>query len=45
VTQEALRFLVVHSSQLARQQTQAYTAAQEKEAEAVTAYVKQVQAR
>src|SRR5262245_55672924 len=45
VTQEALRFLVVHSSQLAQQQTQAYTAAQEKEAEAVTAYVKQVQAR
>ena len=45
VTQEALRFLVVHSSQLAQQQTQAYTAAQEKEAEAVTAHVKQVQAR
>ena len=45
VRQEALRFLVVHSSQLAQQQTQAYTAAQEKEAEAVTAHVKQVQAR
>ena len=45
VTQEALRFLVVHSSQLAQQQTQAYTAAQAKEAEAVTTHVKQVQAR
>jgi len=45
VTQEALRFLVVHSSQLAQQQTQAYTAAQAKEAAAVTAYVKQGQAR
>lgn len=45
VTQEALRFLVVHSSQRAQQQTQAYTAAQAKEAAAVTAYVKQVQAR
>src|SRR5215467_9099445 len=45
VTQEALRFLVVHSSQLAQQQTQTYTAAQEKEAEGVTAHVKHVQAR
>ena len=43
VTQEALRFLVVHSSQLAQQQTQAYTAAQEKEAEAVTVHAQQVQ--
>jgi len=34
VALEALRFLVVHSSQLAQQQTQAYTAAQAKEAEA-----------
>jgi transposase len=42
---EALRFVVVHSSQLAQQQTQAYTAAQAKEAEAVMAHVKQVQAR
>jgi hypothetical protein len=33
----------VHSSQLAQQQTQAYTAAQEKEAEAVTVHTKQVQ--
>jgi len=45
VTQEALRFLVVHASQLAQQQTQASTAAQAKEAEAVTAHVKQIQAR
>jgi hypothetical protein len=45
VALEALRFLVVHSSQLAQQQTQAYTAAQAKEAEAITAHVKQVQAR
>jgi len=45
VTQEALRFVVVHSSQLAHQQTQAYTAAQAKEAEAVVAHIKQVQAR
>lgn len=41
----ALRLVVVHSSQLAQQQTQAYTAAQAKEAEAVLAHVKQVQAR
>ena len=45
VAQEERRFVVVHSSQLARQQAQAYTAAQAKEAEAVTAHVKQVQAR
>jgi transposase len=45
VALEALRFVVVHSSQLAQQQTQAYTAAQEKEAEASTAHVKPVQAR
>ena len=45
VALEALRFVVVHSSQLAQQQTQAYTAAQAKEAEAVTAHVKHVQAR
>src|SRR5262252_6569612 len=42
---EALRFVVVHSSQLAQQQTQAYTAAQEKETEVITAHVKHVQAR
>src|SRR5262249_7627818 len=45
VALEALRFVVVHSSQLAQQQTQAYTAAQEKETEVITAHVKHVQAR
>src|SRR5262245_1343505 len=42
---EALRFVVVHSSQLAQQQTQASTAAQEKEAAVITAHVTHVQAR
>src|ERR671922_2441065 len=42
---EPLRFVVVHSSQLAQQQTQAYTAAQATEAEAVGAHSKQAQAR
>jgi transposase len=41
----ALRFVVVHSNQLAQQQTQAYTAAQAKEAAVITAHVKHVQAR
>jgi transposase len=45
VTLAALRFVVVHSSQLAQQQTQAYTTAQAKEAEAVMAHVTHVQAR
>jgi hypothetical protein len=45
VALETLRFVVVHSSQLAQQQTQAYTAAQEKEAEVITAHVKHVQAQ
>src|SRR5262249_57937202 len=45
VAREALRFVVVHSSQLAQQQTQAYAAAQAKEAEAVMAHVQHVQAR
>jgi transposase len=45
VALEALRFVVVHSSQLAQQQTQAYTAAQAKEAAAVMAHVQHVQAR
>ena len=45
VAAEALRFVVVHSSQLAQQQTQAYTAAQAREAEALMAHVTQVQAR
>jgi hypothetical protein len=45
VAQEALRFVVVHSSQLAQQQTQTYAAAQVKEAEAVADHVRHVQAR
>jgi transposase len=45
VAQEELRFVVVHSSQLAQQQTHTYAAAQVKEAEAVAAHVRQVQAR
>src|SRR5262247_2231847 len=42
VTQEELRFLVVHSSQLAQQQTQTYASVQEKEAEALTDHVQRV---
>jgi transposase len=42
---ETLRFVVVHSSQLAQQQTQAYSAAQAKEAEAVVAHLTHVRAR
>jgi transposase len=45
VAQEELRFVVVHSSQLAQQQTQTYAAAQVKEAEAVADHVRHVQAR
>jgi transposase len=45
IAHETLRFVVVHSSQLAHQQTQAYTAAQAKEAAAVVAHIKHVQAR
>jgi transposase len=45
VAQEELRFVVVHASQLAQQQTQTYAAAQVKEAEAVAAHGRQVQAR
>jgi transposase len=45
VTAEALRFVVVHSSQLAQQQAQTYASAQGKEAEAVTDYAKRVQAQ
>jgi transposase len=41
----ALRFVVVHSSQLAQQQAQAYAAAQAKETEAVADHVRQVHAR
>jgi len=45
VVQEAVRFVVVHSSQLAQQQAQSYAAAQVKEAEAVADHVRQVHAR
>ena len=45
VVAEALRFVVVHSSQLAHQQTQTYASGQAKEAEAVADHVTQVQAR
>ena len=45
VAQEELRFVVVHASQLAQQQTQTYTAAQGKEAVAGADHVRQVQAR
>lgn len=45
VTTEALRFIVVHSSQLAQQQTQTYAVARAKEAEAVTEHAKRVQAQ
>jgi transposase len=45
VVQEEVRFVVVHSSQLAQQQAQSYAAAQVKEAEAVAAHVRQVHAR
>lgn len=45
VAQEEVRFIVVHSSQLAQQHTQAYAAAQAKEAEAVADHVRQVQAQ
>ncbi len=42
---EALRFLVVHSSQLAQQAAGAYTAAQAKEAERLTEHIQRVEAR
>jgi transposase len=45
VAQEEVRFVVVHSSQLAQQQTHTYAAAQGKEAEAVADHVRQVHAR
>ncbi len=44
VAQEAVRFVVVHSSQLAQQQAQSYAAAQAKETEAVADHVRQVHA-
>jgi hypothetical protein len=45
IAEETLRFVVVHSSQLAQQHTQTYAAAQKKEAEAVADHVRPVQAR
>jgi transposase len=45
VASEVLRFVVVHSSQLAQQQTQTYAAAQVKEAEAVADHIRRVHAR
>jgi transposase len=45
ITQEGLRFVVVHSSQLAQQQARTYAAAQIKEAQAVAEHVKRVEAR
>ena len=45
VVQKEVRFVVVHSSQLAQQHAQSYAAAQAKEAEAVTAHGRQVHAR
>src|SRR5262249_20128964 len=45
VTTAALRFVVVHSSQLAQQQAQTYASAQDKEAEAVTDHATRVQAQ
>lgn len=45
VAQECLRFVVVHASQLAQQQGQAYAAAQTKEAETIVEHIKHVQAR
>jgi transposase len=45
VAQETLRFVVVHSSQLAQQQTQSYASAQAKEAEALADHVTRVHAQ
>ena len=45
VTQEEVRFVVVHSSQLAQQHARTYVSAQEKEAEAVADHVRQVHAQ
>ncbi len=45
VKQETVRFVVVHSSQLAQQQAKAYATAQGKEAERVGDHQRQVQAR
>jgi hypothetical protein len=45
LTQEEVRFVVVHASQLAQQHAQTYASAQEKAAEAVADHVRQVQAQ
>ena len=45
VAQEALRFVVVHASQLAQQHTQTSAAAQVQEAAAVADHARRVQAR
>jgi hypothetical protein len=45
VEQEAVRFVVVHSSQLAQQPASAYATAQAKEAERVADHIRRVQAR
>jgi transposase len=45
VEQKTLRFVVVHSSQLAQQQAKALATAQGKEAEAVADYIRRVAAR
>src|SRR5262247_1588611 len=45
VTQEEVRFVVVHSSQLAQPHAQTYVSAQEKAAEAVADHVRQVHAQ
>ena len=45
VAQEEVRFVVVHSSQLAQQHAQTYAGAQAKEAEAIADHVRQVQAQ
>jgi transposase len=45
VTQEEVRFVVVHSSQLAQQHAQTYVSAQEKEAEAIADHGRQVHAQ
>jgi transposase len=45
VVQEELRFVVVHSSQRAQQQAQAYATAQGKEADAVADHIRRVEAR
>src|SRR5499427_1575904 len=45
VAQEDVRFVVVHSSQLAQQHAQTYAGAQAKEAEAIADHVRQVHAQ